>query len=359
VKIRSDDYVLTFVAQGVSIFVTDIHVDVYKKLKVVFLIDRGVFRQFFTKKAYKKASKEGLGFYKDKKAFDLYQEELEKFCRVFEAFFKKEIRGKKYIDKKTLKQFFTYTIKLCKDYTKMNVEFTDKAYSLRETDSVIKRNLNKVSKFKDVIRSFMNKVLFEEDGYTSQLFKILKKQFQLKSLSIDDLTQKEILSLYGKKRNFKEAKQRQIAFVNNYNRRIIDQGTLAKRMIKLFKNSKSEVKVLKGISASLGKIVGKVKLINVNYKNLKQLNKEIAKMNKGDVLVAETTAPELMVACEKASAIVTDTGGLLSHAAIVSREFKIPCVVGTGIATKVFKDGDFVEVDANKGKIIKLNRRDR
>jgi pyruvate,water dikinase len=58
---------------------------------------------------------------------------------------------------------------------------------------------------------------------------------------------------------------------------------------------------------------------------------------------------------KKASAFVTDFGGITCHAAIVAREWKVPCIIGTGIATKVFKDGDLVEVDANTGivKIIK------
>jgi len=57
---------------------------------------------------------------------------------------------------------------------------------------------------------------------------------------------------------------------------------------------------------------------------------------------------------KKAGAIVTDEGGITCHAAIVSRELGIPCVVGTKIVTKVFKDGDLVEVDANKGLVKKV-----
>jgi pyruvate,water dikinase len=57
---------------------------------------------------------------------------------------------------------------------------------------------------------------------------------------------------------------------------------------------------------------------------------------------------------EKAAAFVTDQGGITSHAAIVAREMKKPCIIGTKIATKVFKDGDIMEVDANKGIIRKI-----
>jgi len=74
----------------------------------------------------------------------------------------------------------------------------------------------------------------------------------------------------------------------------------------------------------------------------------------GEVLVASMTSPEYIDAIRKAGAIVTDVGGLTSHAAIVSRELNIPCIVGTKLATKVLKDGDLVEVDATKGVVRKI-----
>jgi phosphoenolpyruvate synthase/pyruvate phosphate dikinase len=84
--------------------------------------------------------------------------------------------------------------------------------------------------------------------------------------------------------------------------------------------------------------------------------KDIEKVKKGDVLVAVMTFPHFISAMEKASAFVTDEGGITCHAAIVSREMKKPCVTATKIATKVFKDGDLVEVDANGGIIKLLNQ---
>jgi phosphohistidine swiveling domain-containing protein len=79
------------------------------------------------------------------------------------------------------------------------------------------------------------------------------------------------------------------------------------------------------------------------------------KIPKGMVVVSGMTNPQIVPFLKDAVAIVTDEGGLTCHAAIVSRELKIPCIVGTQIATKVLKDGDLVEVDANRGivKIIK------
>ena len=64
----------------------------------------------------------------------------------------------------------------------------------------------------------------------------------------------------------------------------------------------------------------------------------------------------MILAMKKASAIITDEGGICSHAALVSRELGIPCIVGTRDATQVFKDGDFVEVDANRGIVTLLSK---
>lgn len=106
-------------------------------------------------------------------------------------------------------------------------------------------------------------------------------------------------------------------------------------------------KSVKGRPACLGKVTGRVKVI----KNVSEFNK----IKNGDILVTCMTTPEYVPIMRKVSAIVTDEGGVTCHAAIVSREFNIPCIVGTEYATKTFKDGDLVEVDANKGivKIIK------
>ena len=76
----------------------------------------------------------------------------------------------------------------------------------------------------------------------------------------------------------------------------------------------------------------------------------------GEVIVSGMTTPEAIAYVKKAAAIVTDEGGITCHAAIVAREFKIPTIIGTKIATKVLKDGDYVEVDANKGIVRKLGR---
>ena len=104
---------------------------------------------------------------------------------------------------------------------------------------------------------------------------------------------------------------------------------------------------LKGMVANKGKAKGAVCLIH----NTKTMHK----IKKGEILVTSMTRPEIIPAIKKAAAIVTDEGGVTCHASIVSREYNIPCIIGTKIASKVLKDGDKVEVDADNGvvKILK------
>lgn len=347
-----DDYILSFLVQGVSVFVTDIHVDVYKELEVLFLIDNGVFKQYFTKVAYEKALDRGLEFYSDKDVFKKYRSDLIQHIGTFKDFYANEIKGKKELSREATETFFEYTTKLCKDYTLMNFEHTDKAFSEQENNPTLKENLSKASKFKDKVREYMNEVLFETDGYANEVFQILGKQIKINPSVLNNLTQQEILDLFDdKKPNAELVSKRENAFVINYDRSQTLQGWEASEILDEFRENVSEDNVVTGKTASIGTATGKVKIINVDYSDLTILSKEIAKMNEGDILISETTAPELIIACKKAAAIVTDIGGLLSHAAIVSREFGIPCIVGTENATKVFKDGDIVKVDAEKGTV--------
>ncbi len=105
-----------------------------------------------------------------------------------------------------------------------------------------------------------------------------------------------------------------------------------------------EAKVLlRGLGASPGVATGKVKIVL----DLSELDK----IEEGDILVTEMTSPDFVPAMEKSAAIITDRGGMTCHAAIVSRELGIPCIVGTGNATKVLKDGMIVTVDATRGVV--------
>jgi len=352
-RFNKDDYLLSFTVEGVNVFVTDIHRVVYTDLEVLFIIDNRMFKQYFTKKAFARALEKGVDFYSNERKINLYRQEVRANSIKFKKFFEAEIKKRDLISREIVQQFFDQTIKLCKDYTMMNIEHTDKAFTLMEQNPVIKKNLNTISTLKDEVRSFMNAVLFEDSGYLPHLFKILSHQFSINHSILENLTQKELLDLYDDKNpNIKSVQKRQEAYVSTYDRETPYEGTVAREIIRKFQEAEvvNTNKII-GQMARKGKVRGIVKIIPVNYSKIKEMNYEISKMKKGDILVAKTTAPELIVACGKASAIVTDMGGLLSHAAIVSREFGIPCIVGTGNATKILSDGDEIEVDADTGVV--------
>ncbi|MBS3102687.1 hypothetical protein J4458_04555 [Candidatus Woesearchaeota archaeon] len=118
--------------------------------------------------------------------------------------------------------------------------------------------------------------------------------------------------------------------------------------IAIKKIRKDSKEILKGVIASKGKSKGIVKIV--------MGQKDFKKFNKGEILVSEATRPEFVPIMKKAAAVVTEEGGITSHAAIISRELKVPCIVGVSHITSILKDGDLVEVDANNG-VIRILRK--
>ena len=106
--------------------------------------------------------------------------------------------------------------------------------------------------------------------------------------------------------------------------------------------------LLKGIPASQGIARGRAKIIFPGG--------DFSSFAKGDILVTILTDPTMVQAMVKASAIITDIGGITSHPAILSREMGIPCVVNTKNATKIIKNGDHIRVDGTKGEIYALGK---
>lgn len=115
-----------------------------------------------------------------------------------------------------------------------------------------------------------------------------------------------------------------------------------------------EIKVEKPLSASevhgqvamQGSVTGKVRIL--------RLKKQIPELEPGEILITSMTTQDYIPAMQKAAAFITDEGGITCHAAITAREFGKPCVIGTKVATQIFKTGDLVEVDAFNGVVRKI-----
>jgi rifampicin phosphotransferase len=105
----------------------------------------------------------------------------------------------------------------------------------------------------------------------------------------------------------------------------------------------SDEQVIRGSGASQGIVTGRARIV-------RSLS-ESGRLEPGEVLICRTTAPPWTPLFALAAAVVTETGGILSHSAICAREYGIPCVVGTQVATSRIPDGAIVTVDGNKGTV--------
>jgi pyruvate,water dikinase len=104
--------------------------------------------------------------------------------------------------------------------------------------------------------------------------------------------------------------------------------------------------VIKGVAASVGKVTAPASVLHGP--------EDFDRMKAGTVLVAGTTTPAWTPLFAMASAVVTDIGGPLSHGSIVAREYGIPAVMGTGVATKRIQNGQMITVDGNEGLVTLL-----
>jgi len=133
-------------------------------------------------------------------------------------------------------------------------------------------------------------------------------------------------------------------------RKVVDTPQAIKKALKQFvlPNNKTDISAdqVKGTVAYAGIVRGPARI-------LKDI-KEVKKVHRGDIIICTMTWPSIIIALEKAAAFVTDEGGILCHAAIVAREMKKTCITGTKNATKLFNDGDMLEVDGETGIVRKI-----
>lgn len=193
-------------------------------------------------------------------------------------------------------------------------------------------------------------VLNRTEDFMVSFAKLLSKKTKYNYQLLLCLTQAELENYFrtGKLPAASElqARNKRAALVADKKSFAFYTGKQADKVEALLAQSKNN-KLIKGSSAYAGKVVGTVRIV-LDPKNAKNFRR-------GDILVAGSTRPEYLPIMHKASAFVTDAGGILSHAAITARELRKPCVIGTQVATKILKDGNKVEVDATKGvvKILK------
>ncbi len=126
---------------------------------------------------------------------------------------------------------------------------------------------------------------------------------------------------------------------------------LTKQLVPHYFNAIDSLEI-KGAVANPGKVSGIARVVKVV--GIEELVKNMELFKDGEILVTTMTQPNMVPIVKKAKAMVTDEGGMTSHAAVIAREFSLPCIVGTHVGTKLIKTGDLIEVDANNGVVRKL-----
>jgi phosphoenolpyruvate synthase/pyruvate phosphate dikinase len=251
---------------------------------------------------------------KIKEIYD-YKEKIEKE--------KKILKGKLKLKKETLLLLDKIAAMIfLKAYRKEFLIYSNYCFEpiLKEIGRRLKFSLSEV---RFITLKEIQKYLFNKNLLTSKIRKEIKKRFKVGCISVAQKDKIKILSL--KK---------------------------GKEIIKLIKKSEKETEIkpaqIKGSCAYPGRAKGIARIIN--------LRQEVKKIKKGEILVSRATNPDLNIAMQKAAAFVTDEGGITCHAAIVAREMKKPCVIGTKNVTKLIKDGDLIEVDATNGTVVILEK---
>lgn len=265
-----------------------------------------------------------------------------------EKYFMKKIikfaeKGKDYI-KGELKHVGDYYNKLKQDKLKAY-----KNLVLDDELSAIFELVEKMGIFQDNRKAHFNKNI-------ERIFMLLDEIGKRKSYSMSDLEftvpfEIEELMLNNKKLNLKTIRARKecCSIIISKLGFFLFEKEDAKKLYDSLKNKEIEGEIKGFVAYGVNKpIKGTVQVI---------LNPKKDKFKKGNILVSSMTRPDYLPLMAKAKAIITNEGGLTCHAAIISREMKKPCIIGTKIATKVLKDRDFVEVDTKKGIVKKIIRK--
>ncbi|MBR9706465.1 hypothetical protein GOV14_05495 [Candidatus Pacearchaeota archaeon] len=225
------------------------------------------------------------------------------------------------------------------------------------------RNIKPSKEFTDLIkilrtyvyiRTFRTNVISNSFGNFFPLFSELAKRKKLTKDEILACFPHEIIN--GDYPSKSELKKRDMVALGGLHGKLYYLvGDSAEKLIvkldKIFSADKEEIvetSEINGKIANKGIIKGIVKVLKDNS--------ELSKVNRGDILVTAMTTPDFVPAMEKAAGFVTDEGGILCHAAIVSREMNKPCIISTKIATQILHDGDLVEVDADNGVVKVLEK---
>jgi phosphoenolpyruvate synthase/pyruvate phosphate dikinase len=331
----------------------------YQKGDFIFTYEEGEYFAFVSKKERERLSKKTIKIYtkhgcqkfylKSKKISDKAREEFEKLGKLDLSNLSNIKLASKFLKMRN------EALKLLKVYFLLEYHSMDLVAEkiLEEGNDEIKSSAQFLGEFKLEMRKVWGDLL-EDNGLLPRFLGEAGKRLDI-GKKADLFTIQELCNaLKGLKNDF--SLDRNKGYVWGQKIGGVKTGNEAVEIIRQLWKKDKKLETLSGQIAQKGFYKGKVKKIDYgDYDGEGYLTRKIDAMEKGDVLVVGSTSPEFIIACKKAGAIITDEGGVISHAAIISRELKIPCIIGTKYGTAILNDGDLVEVDANNGiiRIIK------
>jgi phosphohistidine swiveling domain-containing protein len=317
---------------------------------VLSIQDKGKWMSFLPKSVKEKTLLHGKELYTSKEKYTQYKKEFDDYIKESTKYFESVISKEK-LSGEDIRKFFELASKHFYYYSQTEFFYTD---LLKPEDMAI--SVKEFDKLKLDGRSHLNKILFEEEGYVRKLIKNISKTTGVAERELMNHSVAEIIDLVANaKKTEKEVTEKRDTFFSSHALTLVWDE--ARHLIDIFFAPYQGVSdEIRGTIANKGKVRGKARVMIPDFSNFEATKQMVEEMQEGEILVAETTAPEIIQACHKAIAIVTNQGGMLSHAAIISRELNIPCIIGTDKEVTVnIKTGDEIEVDANEGvvRIIK------
>jgi phosphohistidine swiveling domain-containing protein len=351
-----EQYQRLFRVQGLRYLISDIWMEHYRTLGTLCVFIDDEFTSFLPKVEMVKTLDAGVQLFGSVESYKKFEEDFRSYIEETRSL--AETTTSQGLTQENLNIFLRAISKFFYFYSKTEFFYTDKAFETasQENNQEKLQLLNQLGELKNYGREFMNSIFFGGDAYLNKILESLSEKFNVSLEVLTQYSREDLLNLFNdKKVSELLLEERNIAFIlegvsSGLQVIVGDEAAIKIRTFYSLIETR-EKNVLKGIVANKGNIEGRAFVLVSGYSNFDDIGKLIEKMNQGDILVSETTSPELILACKKASGIITDQGGLMSHAAIVSRELKIPCIVGTGDATKRIATGDLITINGENGVI--------
>ena len=316
---------------------------------------------------------------------DLIQQERVDFSRIKEKDNESEVAIKKHAKKYPCFFFNTYKWESILLYLQQRKKQMTTEESKKEIENIYAQKKNMEKKKQELLFTLSNDV----KEYATILMELGHDRLELKNcwsgaellaldlfqeiqkrigLSLEDFfatyTEEDIESalLTGKKLSEEEIRKRKQAMLYKINNGTVTfkSGEEAEKEIKQLLGTQdfSEQSEVKGMVANSGIISGRVRIVLIE--DIEKFQKALNEFEEGEILITTMTSPNMVPLIKKAAGIITNEGGICSHAAIIAREVttprKKPCIVGTKDATRIFKTGEYVLMNKESGKVKRITK---